>query len=58
MAIVYFDQRTHACARVRMVKSDRKHSKIMKKYLFNHAYERLMYMKKNEEKSVLVSDWE
>ena len=39
-----------------MVKNDEKHSKIMKKYLFYHVYERLM--KKNKEKSLLVSDWE
>ena len=39
-----------------MVENDEKHSKIMKKYLFYHVYERLM--KKNEEKSLLVSNWE
>ena len=51
-----FDQQTHACPCARMVKNDEKHLKIMKKYLFHHAYERLM--KKNKEKSLLVSDWE
>ena len=30
-AVVYFDQRTHACACVRMVENDKKHSKIIKK---------------------------
>ena len=40
--IVYFDLRTHACACVHMVENNEKHSKIMKKYLFYHAHERLM----------------
>ena len=28
--VVYFDQRTYACARVRMVENDQKHSKMRK----------------------------
>ena len=46
--VVYFDQQTHACACIHMVENDQKHWIIMKKYLFHHAYERLM--KKKEEK--------
>ena len=50
---VYFDQQTHACACVRMVENDKKHSKMMKKVLFLlFAREALVRrMKKNEEKS-------
>ena len=32
--VVYFDQRTHACACVRMVENDKKHKKMMKKVPF------------------------
>ena len=39
--VVYFDQQTHVCACVHMVKNDKK-SKMMKKYLFHHVLERLM----------------
>ena len=50
--VVYFNQRMHACACVRMVENDRKLSKIMKKVPFlscvREAHVRLM--KKNEEK--------
>ena len=50
---MYFDQQTHACACVRMVENDKKHSKMMKKVLFllfaREAHVRRM--KKNEEKS-------
>ena len=38
--VVYFDQQTHACACIRMVENDQKHSKMSKKYLFHHAYKR------------------
>ena len=57
---VYFDQLTHACARVRMVENDEKHSKMSKKVPFSsctrEAHVRLT--KKNEKKNLLVSDWE
>ena len=60
LGVVYFDQRTHACACVRMVENDQKHSKMSKKVPFSscvrEAYKRLT--NKNEEKSLLVSDWE
>ena len=43
--VVYFDQRTHACACVRMVENDQNHSKMSKRVLFSscvrEAYERL-----------------
>ena len=39
--VVYFDQRTHACACVRMVENDQNHCKMSEKVLFHHAYERL-----------------
>ena len=39
--VVYFDQRTHACACLRMVENNQKHKKMIKKYIFLHAYERL-----------------
>ena len=58
--VVYFDQQTHAWACIGMVEIDEKHSKIMKKVPFSscvlEAHVRLM--KENEEKSLLVSDWE
>ena len=58
--VVYFDQRMHACACVCMVENDQKHSKMSKKVPFSsctqEAHERLSM--KNEEKSLLVSDWE
>ena len=54
--VVYFEERTHACACVCMVENNEKHSKIMNKYLYYHAYKRLI--KKNEEKSLLVQDWD
>ena len=31
---MYFEQRTHACACIRMVENDRKHKKMMKKVSF------------------------
>ena len=43
--VVYFNQQTHTCACVRMVKNDKKHSKMSKKVLFSscarEAHERL-----------------
>ena len=51
--VVYFDQRTHACACVRMVENDQNHCKMSEKVPFSscvrEAYERLT--NKNEEKS-------
>ena len=35
LVVVYFDQRTHACASVRMVQNDQKHKKIMEKVPFS-----------------------
>ena len=40
--VVYFDQWMHASACIHMVENNEKHSKIMKKYLFHHAQEKLM----------------
>ena len=44
--VVYFDQQVHACAFVRMVENDRKHSKMMIKVPFpscvREAHVRLM----------------
>ena len=60
LVVVYFNQKTHACAWVRMVEINWKHWKMMKKVPFpsytREAHKRLT--KKNEEKSLLVSDWE
>ena len=33
--VVYFDQRTHACAYIHMVENNEKHLKIIKKVLFS-----------------------
>ena len=58
--VVYFDQWTHAWACVCMFENNEKHLKIMKKVPFPscvlEAHVRLV--KKNEEKSLLVSYWE
>ena len=55
---MYFDQQMHACAC--MVENDKKHWKMMKKVPFpscaREAHVRLV--KKNKEKSLLVSGWE
>ena len=44
-SVVYFDQRTHACACVCMVENDQNHCKMSEKVLFSscvrEAYERL-----------------
>ena len=40
--VVYFNQQTHACACACMVENDKNRSKIIKKYLFHHVYERFM----------------
>ena len=53
-AVVYFDQGTHACTCVCMVENNEKHLKIIRKIPFPSC----SCMKKNEEKSLLVSNWE
>ena len=41
LCVVYFDQRTHACAYVHMVENNEKRLKITKKYFFYRTHERL-----------------
>ena len=60
MFVVYFDQQMHACACVRMIKNDEKHCRMMKKVPFPSCPQEahVRRMKKNGEKSLLISDWE
>ena len=50
--VVYFDQRTHACSRIRRVENDQKHLKMSKKVSFSSfAWEaHVRHTQKNEEK--------
>ena len=55
--VVYFDQRTHACPSVCMGENNKKHWKMVPfPSCAREAHVRSM--KKNEEKSLLVSNWE
>ena len=50
--VVYFDQWTHACSRIRRVENDQKHLKMSKKVSFSSfAWEaHVRHTQKNEEK--------
>ena len=54
--VVYFDQQTHTCACVRMVKNDKKAFENEEKVPFLSCARGSC--KTHEEKSLLVSDWE
>ena len=60
LTVVYFNQQMHACACVRMVKNNEKHSKIIITVSFSLCAREahVGLIKKKEEKSLLVSDWE
>ena len=59
-AVVYFDQQTLACTCVCMFENEEKHLKIMNKVPFPLCAQEahVRHTKKNEEKSLLVSDLE
>ena len=54
LRVVYFNQQTHACACIHMVKNNEKHLKITKKYA-QETLVRLRLMQEQEEKCSLVS---
>ena len=54
LCVVYFDQRMHDCACVRMVENNRKRSKIIKTYFFSCVREAHVRLKRNVNKNILV----
>ena len=40
VSVVYFNQQTHSCAYIRMVKNNKEYLKMTKRYLFHYVHER------------------